>query len=98
MTVEQTQGNLKNFMFAKNRFLLPLERSTLPFIKPLLTLIADLHVGFWGGVSQSSSGPTGAGRANLPAVVQQVRGEHRDVNVLPVHRVQQGHRAVETGG
>lgn len=33
-------------MFAKNRFLLPLERSTLPFIKPLLTLIADLHVGF----------------------------------------------------
>lgn len=46
MTVEQTQGNLKNFMFAKNRFLLPLERSTLPFIKPLLILIADLRVGF----------------------------------------------------
>lgn len=38
----------------------------------------------------------GAG-VGLPAVVQQVRGEHGNVDVLPVHGVQQGHRPVHTG-
>lgn len=32
----------------------------------------------------------------LPAVVQEVRGEHRDEDVLPVHREEQGSGGVHT--
>lgn len=37
-------------------------------------------------------------KASLPAVVQQVWRKHRDVYVLPVHRVQQSSGSMETGG
>lgn len=37
-------------------------------------------------------------RAALPAVVQQMRGQHGDVHVLPEHGVQHGGRPVDAGG
>lgn len=39
----------------------------------------------------------GLAKASLPAVVQQVWRKHGDVYVLPVHRVEQSSRSMETG-
>lgn len=39
----------------------------------------------------------GAGQGSLPAVVQQVWRQHWDVNVLPIHGVEQSNRSMETG-